>query len=538
MRPVRSLLVLIAAVLALAGCQGKAQREACPAAERCLAYGNDSEPLTLDPGKANLTTEQNDIGDLIVGLTTDGPDATPVPAMARTWEVSADGLVWTFHLRDAQWSDGVPVTAGDFVYGLRRTLDPKTASIYAYLLYVLKNGQAVNEGKAPLSALGASAPDPHTVRIELAHPAPYLLELTKHQSFFPAPKHAVERWGDAWVKPGHYVSNGPFVLTSWRLGDHITLTKNPRFYDAANVCLDRVDVFSASDMVSAERRVARGELDLTTRFQSNRYERLKRVMPGVPRTNVALATSYLSFNTRDRAAFKDIRVRRALSEAIDRDFITGKLLRAGQQSAYAFVPPIVAHYVSHGPQAPWAGKTFAARQAEARALLAAAGYGPARPLRFTMLVASSTDTLLLTEAIQADWAAIGVRADIRQSDPQVSFADYRNRNFDVGVMSWFGDFNDPMTFLGLMKSDTGAQNYGDYKSPAYDALLEAADHEPDAGKRAEILARAEARLLADEGTVPLYFAVNRALVSPRVSGWQGNPPDVHRLRWMCLKGSS
>jgi oligopeptide transport system substrate-binding protein len=536
MRAVRIALVLIAAALALAGCQGKAQREACPAGQKCLAFGNDSEPLTLDPGRANLTTEQNVIGDLIVGLTTDAPDARPVPAIAERWETSPDGLVWTFHLREAQWSDGAPVTADDFVYGLRRTLDPKTASIYAYLLYVLKNGQPVNEGKAPLTALGVSAPDPHTLRVELEHPAPYLLELTKHQSFFPVPRHAVERWGDGWVQPGHYVSDGPFVLSAWRLGDHITLTKNPRFFDAANVCLDRVYVFPTPDLISAERRVARGELDVTTRFQSNRYERLKRVMPGVPRTSPALSTTYLSFNTRDRPAFKDIRVRRALSEAIDREFITRKLMRAGQRPAYAFVPPITSNYVAHGPQAPWAAESFAQRQVEARALLAQAGYGPKRPLKFTLLVSNGSETILLAQAVQADWAEIGVQADLRQSEGQVAFADYRERNFDVGVMAWIGDFDDPMTFLGLMKSDTGAQNYGDYKNPAYDALLDAADHEPDAGKRAQILARAEALLLADEGTAPIYFTVNRALVSPRVTGWQGNPPDFHRLRWMCLKG--
>jgi oligopeptide transport system substrate-binding protein len=183
----------------------------------------------------------------------------------------------------------------------------------------------------------------------------------------------------------------------------------------------------------------------------------------------------------------------------------------------------------------WSTMSFPERQAEARRLLAQAGYGPKRPLKFAILAASSTDTLLLAEAIQADWAAVGVEVEIRQSDSAVAFSEYRNRNFDVGLMSWYGDFNDPLTFLGLMKSDTGAQNYGDYKNPAYDALLLAADHEPDVARRAEILAKAEARLLADEGTMPLYFGVNRSLVSPRVTGWQPNPPDVHRIRWMCLK---
>ena len=529
-------LIALLAVLALSACSNAPQRAACPAGKVCMEYGNNAEPQTLDPQKSNLVDEASIIADLIVGLTTDAPDGHPVAAGATSWETSADGLRWTFHLRDAKWSDGVPVTADDYVFGLRRTLDPKTASIYAYLLYVLKNGQAVNEGKAPLRALGVYARDPKTLEINLEHPAPYLLELTKHQSFFPAPKHAVEKWGEAWVQPGHYISNGPFKLTAWRLGDRITVEKNPYFWDAKNVCLDRVNYYPTPDVVSAERRVARGELDYNSRFQSNRYERLKKTLPGVARADVSLATAYLSFNTRDVAAFKDIRVRRALSESIDREFITAKLMRAGQQPAYSFVPPTVAGYVkSGGPRTRWADMPFTARQAEARALLAKAGYGPKRPLKITILAASNTDTLLLMEAVQSDWREIGVEAKIEQNEAGVAFAAYRNRAFQVGSMSWYGDFNDPVTFLGLLKSDTGAQNYGDYKNPAYDALLAQADQEPDLDKRAHILARAEQLMLDDEGMAPIYFVVNRNLVSQRVTGWQGNAPNFHRTRWMCLK---
>jgi len=419
---------------------------------------------------------------------------------------------------------------------MRRALDPKTASIYAYLLYVIRGAEAVNQGKAPATSLGVDAPDAKTVVIRLEHPAPYLLELTKHLSFFPAPQHVVERYGDGWVQPGRYVSNGPFRLAAWRLGDRITVEKNPYFWDAANVCLDRIDYYPTPDVVTAERRVARGELDLNSRFQSNRYPRLQKTLPGFARTDVSLATAYLGFNTRDYAAFRDLRVRRALSEAIDREFITGKLMRAGQQPAYAFVPPITAHYVQDGPRLRWSALPFAARQAEARALLAAAGYGPKRPLKFTLLSPNTSDTLLLLEAIQADWRAIGVEAKIEQAEGGVAFAAYRNRAFQVGTMSWYGDFNDPVTFLGLLKSDTGAQNYADFKDPGYDALLARADQEADEGKRAQILAVAEQRMLDEEGIAPLFFVVNRNLVSPRVSGWVANAPNFHRARWMCLAG--
>ncbi|MBU1375383.1 MAG: peptide ABC transporter substrate-binding protein [Alphaproteobacteria bacterium] len=526
---------LAALTLALTGCNSAPQRADCPAGQVCLEYGNNSEPQTLDPGKANLVDEASIIGDLMTGLTTDGPDAVPVPGAATHWETSPDGLVWTFHLREAKWSDGVPVTADDFVYGLRRTLDPKIASIYAYLLYVIKGGQAVNEGKAPLDSLGVRALDPRTVQITLEHPAPYLPELLKHQSFFPVPKHVVEKYGDGWVKPGRYVSNGAFKLAAWRLGDRITVVKDPLFYDARNVCIDRVNYYPTPDVVSAERRVARGELDINTRFQSNRYERLKQTMPGVPHTDVSLAISYLSFNTRDVAAFRDIRVRRALSMTVDREFITAKLMRAGQIPAYSFVPAITANYVKDGPRLSWAGMPFAQRQTTAKALLAQAGFTAKRPLKLTITTPNNTDTLLLMEAIQADWRAIGVEVKIEQNESGVAFNAYRNRDFEIGSMSWYGDFNDPVTFLGLFKSDTGAQNYGDYKNPAYDALLAAADQEADAQTRAGILARAEKLIIDDEATIPIFFVVNRNLVSNRVTGWTDNAPNFHRTRWMCLR---
>ena len=529
---VKSLMVL-AAALVLAGCGNKVQRPACPVGKVCLEYGNNAEPLTLDPQKSNLIDEAAIISDLIVGMTTDAPDGSPTPAMATSWETSADGLVWTFHMRDAVWSDGVPVTADDFVYAYRRILAPKTASIYAYLVYLLKNGEAVNQGKALPETLGARALDAHTLQLTLEHPAPYLPEMMKHQSFFPVPKHVIEKYGDAWVQPGRYVGNGPFRLVSWELGNRIQVAKNPKFWDAANVCIDRINYYPTPDLVSAERRVQRGELDINTSFQSNRLAHMNEVMPGYARPHTSLATSYLSFNTRTVKALQDKRVRRALSEAIDREFITRKLMRAGQIPAYSFVPPGTSNYVA-GPKTAWAAMPLVQRQIEARALLAQAGYTAKHPLKLEIKTQNLTDALLLTEAVQADWRAIGVDAAIAQNDTSIAFAAYRNRDFQVGTMSWYADFNDPVTFLGLLKSDVGAQNYGDYKNPAYDALLAQSDQEPDAGKRAAILARAEQVMLDDEGIVPIYFVVNRNIVNPKITGWVANSENFHRARWLCV----
>ena len=534
--PLRLFIPLLAA-LNLMACQEGPSRPACPAGQVCLEFGNNTEPATLDPQQSNLIDEFQVIGDLNVGLTTDAPDGTPIPALAERWEVSPDGLVWTFHLREARWSDGAPITADDFVFAYRRILAPQTASIYAYLVFLLKNGAQVNAGEVPPQALGARALDPRTLELTLDHPAPYLPEMLKHLSFFPVPRHVVEAKGEAWVRPGNYVSSGPYQLVSWRLGEYIEVTKNPYFWDADKVCVDTVRYYPTPDQVTAERRVAAGELDINTGFQSNRLSRIREAMPGYARTHISLATSYLSFNTRGVAAFRDPRVRKALSAAIDRDFITDKLLRAGQVPAYAFVPPGTANYVATGPQTSFAGQSLEARQALARDLLRQAGYGPERPLEVEIKTGNTPDSTLMMQAIQADWQAVGVRVRLVQNEGQIAFAAYRMRDFQVGAMSWYADYNDPLTFLELLKSDTGAQNYGDYANPAYDALLAAANGEPDLEARARLLAEAEALMLSEDALVPLLFVVNKALVAPRVTGWVDNIANFHRARWLCVAGA-
>jgi oligopeptide transport system substrate-binding protein len=530
----------LTALLAACG-QHKALRAPCPAGQLCLEIGNGAEPISLDPPKTTGTWENRILGDLFIGLTQDDPAGLAIPGMARSWSTSPDGKVWTFHLRDASWSDGVPVTADDFVFSFRRLMDPKTASQYAYLLYFITNAEPVNEGKAPLEALGVRAIDPHTLQISLDHPAPYLPEVLKHQITFPVPRHVVERWGDAWVQPEHYVSNGPYKLVAWRLGDRIKLVRNPRFYDAKSVCIDQVDYYPTADPIAAERRVRRGELDVNTDIQSNRVSYLRRPeqMPDYVRVHTFLGVSYLVFNTKDPKlpALSDVRVREALSMALDRDFITAKLARAGETPAYAMVPPGTANYAPPPPPA-WASWPLAKRQAEARALLAAAGYGPGHPLKVEFKHASTPASELEAPSIQADWRAVGVEMTLAEDDTQILYQDLRVRDFRVGTASWVADYDDATSFLGLEQSQTGAQNYGDYDNPAYDALLAKADSESDPRARAAELAAAEQIMIRDVAVLPINFLVNKNLVSPNITGWVDNITDWHRTRWLCLKGHS
>jgi oligopeptide transport system substrate-binding protein len=521
----------------LAGCEPEV-RPACPAGKLCLQAGNQAEPISLDPAKNTSIQGDNVVSDLFVGLVTSDAAGKAIPGAALSWTSSPDGLVWTFKLRPAVWSDGTPVTADDFVYSLRRLQDPKAAIEYSYLAYLVKNAEQVNAGKAPAEALGARAIDPQTLELTLEHPAPYLPELLKHHIFYPVPAHVVRKWGDAWIDPAHFVSNGPFTLGAWKLGDHIRLTKNPRFYDARNVCLDEVYYYPTVDSISAERRVRRGELDLNIDIQSNRiaYLRQPDQIPAYVHTYTWLGVDYLAFNTR-LAKFKDRRVRQALTMAIDRDFIVDKLLRGGMEPAYAFTPPGVANYPG-GVKPYWADWSFERRQAEARRLLAQAGYGPARPLKLEIKHRNTSDPTLFMPAIQADWRSIGVEATLAPNEGQIAYQAYRTRDFEVADASWIADYDDALTFLALMQSSTGAQNYGDYANPVYDGLLLKADNEPDAAKRADYLMQAEKMMLEDAPVAPVYFYISKNLVNPNVTGWIDNVPDHHRKRWLCFKDAA
>ena len=525
--------IALAGILVLGSCSsGGGSRPPCPAGERCLLIGNGSEPNTLDPHRSTGTWEHRILTDLFVGLTQDSPQGHPIPGMATHWETSADGLTWTFHLRDARWSDGVPITADDFVFSLRRIMTPGEASEYAYLLYFIKNAQPVNAGRMPVTELGVRAINPRTLEIRLEHPAPYLLEVASHTTMMPVPRHVVERWGNAWVQPEHFVGNGPYRLVSWRLGDRVAIRRNPQYYDNRNICFDRVEFFPTVDTVSAERRVLNGELDINTNIASSRIPRLRRG-PGAPfvRVHTYLGIAYYTFNNRV-PAFRDRRVRLAINMAIDREFIVNHLLRDGRRPAYTFVPPGIANYTPPPPPA-WSTWTIERRQAEARRLMAEAGYTPQNPLNLELYHVPDPDTAIVAQSVQSDLALVGVRLALRQRDTQLSYQALRARDFQIAGAGWIADFNDAINFLALAQSQTGEQNYGDYNNPEFDRLLALADNEPNVQTRAGYLRRAEEIMLRDMPVIPTTFYVNKNLVNPRITGWVDNAVDRHPSRYLC-----
>jgi oligopeptide transport system substrate-binding protein len=528
-----------ALVLALCAAMASACGEAPPAADsalsdvRVLHRGNSAEPRSLDPHQVQGDWESNIVGDLMMGLTMDGPDGVSVPAAAERWDISDDGLTWTFHLRPHNWSDGTPVTAEDFVYAWRRILDPAIAAPYASLLYIFCNAQAVNSGALPPEELGVRALDVATLELVLEAPAPYLPELMSNFATYPVPRTAIEAHGSEWTRAEHYVGNGPFLLREWVANDHITLEKNPGFYDAANVMIDEVVYYPASDADAGLRRFRAGEFDVLGEFPVSQIDWLRTNMPGAVRIEPFLGVEYIPINV-TRAPLQDVRVREALNLALDRETLTDQVLRLGNLPAYSIVPPGTAHFPG-GNRMAVADFPAQERLARAQGLMEDAGYSPDNRLPLSLLVRStSADARRVPAAIQQMWQDIHVDLEIVPADGAITYSRIQEGDFDLGLVNWIADFNDARNFLFLLMSDGSGKNYARYENSEFDALILEGDRETDPARRGALMAEAEALALADYPWIPVYFLVTRDLVQPHVQGWVTNVEDVNRTRWLSL----
>jgi len=533
--------IIIAPVLAalgLAACGGGEDRATLAeeaAAAGILHRGNTAEPISLDPHKSSGVWENVITGDMFMGLYTESPEAQPIYGMAEAHTVSQDGLTWRFDLRDdVVWSDGEPLTAGDFVFGLQRLLNPETASQYASMLHVVKGARAVNEGAASPETLGVTAIDDDTLEIELEYPAPYLPGLLTHYVTFPVPEHVVAEHGAAWIQPENIEVNGAFKLQEWRTNNYVHVTKNERFFDAENVCLNEIYYYPTNDNNAAVRRLRAGELHLNTEFPGQKIEELREQLPGYVRVSPYLSTTYYAFNS-EQAPFDDRRVREALAMAVDREFIVEEILRAGQIPAYTFVPPGIANYESTATLW-WQDLSMEERRERARELLIEAGFGPDNPLRFEYTHRNTSDNPRVAPVVQADWQAIAdwVEVDISGIETQIHYANLRAGAFEVADAGWTADFNDARNFLYLLESTTGQMNYGRYSNPEFDALMRESDLLLDLEARAEVMAEAEQVMLNDMPVVPMWIFVTKNLVSPDITGWEDNVVDIHRSRYLCF----
>jgi len=534
----RRVLGLVAAMwfaVAVAGCSG--EREFKPrnygqiggesgkelAAEQVLRKDNGTEPQTLDAHRAQGVPASNILRDLYEPLVMTGPDAALIPGAAESWTMSDDGVVYTFRLRaDGRWSNGDPVTAGDWVFSLRRGVDPATLSIYSGILFPIKNAAAIKNGELPPEALGVRALDARTLEITLENPTPYFLGLLNHSMAYAVHPPSVREHGDKFARPGTLVGNGAYVLKDWVVQSHIELERNPQYRDNDSTTIDRVIYYAVENTDAAFARYRADELDFTDTVPLRQLEYIKQAMADEFYMAPYLGTYYYGINTQHPDFAGKPGLRRALSMAIDREILTGKIAGGSVLPAWGWVPA-VAGYQQQRPD--WADWSRERQLAEAKRLYAEAGHGPDNPLVVEILYNTLQDHKRIAIAVGAMWKqALGVQTRLLNQEWKVFLQNRTLGNTQVFRSGWIGDYNDANTFAELLHSEN-AQNDSNWSNARYDELIEAAARETDLDKRALLLQEAEGILLRETPLIPIYFYTSKRLIKPWVGGYQPNVMD-------------
>jgi oligopeptide transport system substrate-binding protein len=530
-------LVLVLTALLIAGCGGDASStgandtstDASNNEGVVFHRGNGSEPDTLDPHRSEETSASEVLRDLYEGLTTEDIDANITPGQAERWELSNEGKTYTFYLREnAKWSNGDPVVAEDFVAGLQRTVDPQTISSYAQILDMIVNAPEIRQGNLPKEKLGVKAISNKILEVQLNAPTPYFLGLLNHSSTYPIHRASWLEHGDKFAKAGNMISNGAYQLKEWVVASHIKLVRNPLYYGNADVQIDTVYHYPTEDISAELKRYRAGELDFTDQIPNNQYRFINENLRDEFYVAPYLSTYYYVFDT-TQAPFNDVKLRQALSMAIDRKIVVEKVTGVGEVAAYGFVPPPINNYRAY--QYDWADWPREKQIAEARRLYAEAGYSEENPLVTEIRYNTSENHKKIAVAISAMWKQVlGADVKLLNEEWKVFLQSRKNKDvWEIVRYGWVGDYNDAFTFAEIMHSTHG-QNDSGYSSPVYDDLVQRAAIETDLSKRADLLSEAERVMLNEYPLMPIYFYVTKHLVKPHVKGFKPTIMDHNYSR--------
>lgn len=493
------------------------------------------EPASLDPLKAVGLPEIQVIRDLFEGLTNQDAQGKIVPGVAQSWS-SSDNKTWVFTLRNnARWSNGDPVTAQDFVYSWQRLVDPKNSSAFAWFagLSGIENAAAITKGEMTPDKLGVVAQSKNQLKVTLDRPVPWFPALVANVALFPVPQKIIAQQGDSWTSPGKLVGNGAYQLSERVVNEKIVLTRNPHYWCDAHSVLTKVTFVPINEESSATKRYRSNDIDITESFPKNMYALLKKTLPGEVYTPDQLGTYYYAFNTQ-KGPTADVRVRKALSWSIDRKVIAEKVLGTGEKPAWHFTPDVTAGFKPL--------PTFMQQHdqnslnAQAKSLLAAAGYGPGKPLKLKLLYNTSESHQKIAIAVASMWKKnLGVDVTLENQEWK-TYIDSRNSgNFDVIRASWVGDYNEPSTFLNLLTSGNSS-NIARFNNADYDAVIAKASRETSDQVRNSDYNRAE-QILAEQAPIaPIYQYTNGRLIKPWVKGYPiTNPEDVAYSRELWIE---
>jgi oligopeptide transport system substrate-binding protein len=530
----KAILLLITVALlfsVFAGCskdEKAVEAEVSPAAAEPVVFrlDNGTEPESLDPAVVEGVPEHNIHIALFEGLVTYNPKTLGAePGVAKSWEVSDDALTWTFHLReDAVWSDGVGITAQQFVGSWLRFMAPETAAVYAYLpAMIIKGAAAYNAGEGAAEDVAIRALDDYTFQFELTGPAPYALGMLTHYAFSVVPLHAIEKYGDKWTRPENMVSNGPFNLKSWTPQDKLVVEKSTTYWDRDAVRLDEIVFFPIDDQNTATNMYLSGEMDWLSETPPNQLDKMKLDKGYV--TNAAFIMYYYQFN-QTKPPFDDVRVRKAFTMAIDRQELVDQVTRGGQFPAYGLTPPLPGLYP--------AVVAFEEDYDEARALLAEAGYPGGKGFPKTSILYNTSETHKnIAQYVQQKWSEVlGVDVEIENQEWATYLDNKQNQNFEVARAGWQGDYVDPNTFLTDLLFSGSGNNDGKYASAEFDALLAKAATLPDGQERYDVLAQAEQLAIGEDCAVmPFYYYSKSNWIDTDVwGGWFPTIQDMHPFK--------
>lgn len=520
--------------------------------DRTLLMNNMAEPAQLDPAMQTSVEDQRLTLALFEGLTSYHPKTLqPVEGIAHKWTVSSDGCQYTFSLRPSLWSDGERLTATDFLYSFQRVLTPPDgkdrtfgiaqeffiASPYAEMLFCLEGAENYHAGRSlDFNTVGIKLVDELTLQLTLVAPLPWFLELLCFPTFQPVPRHVVEVHRKEWTRPGRMVGNGPFQLKERRIGDHVRVTRNTHYHAAADVFLNSIVYFSTDQIDTALDQFLCGETHWVRGFNPKKIRgwRADPELSGALVSAPYLGTYFYRFNVKQKP-LDDVRVRKALALAVDREKLVKYVLGLGEEPASGIVAPCLegSHdWIPPGPR----GQVFDPERA--RALLAEAGYGNGRG--FPHLVLSyNTDikNKAVAEVVQQMWKdTLGISIELLNREKRVHMSEERAGNYAISRGSWIGDFSDPYTFLEFMRG-SGSNNRTGWSNPKFNKLLESSLFETSPRKRLAMLAEAETILSGDDVPLLLLFHYRSAnVIQPGLfEGIHPTGRDLHPPRYIRRK---
>ncbi|WP_163833844.1 peptide ABC transporter substrate-binding protein [Spartinivicinus ruber] len=492
------------------------------AKQQVFFRGIGAEPSSLDPQLVEGSPGGFVVRDLFEGLVTEDETGKIIPGQAASWTVSQDKIVYTFKLRDnARWSNGDTVAADDFVFTFRRAVDPQLGSSYGWYIDLIgvKNADAIIKGTKKPETLGIRAIDNKTLEITLKHPLSYFIKTLAHYTTFPVHPATVKKYGEKWTQPEHIVTNGPYTLTKWVVNERMEAKRNPHYWDNDNTVIEQVTYLPIESANTELNRYKAGELHWTREIPEDHYQKLKKTITAEVKSHGIVSTYFYAFNTQ-KPPFDNVKVRKALYLATDRDILAKKVLGMGEIPAYSLTPPYIDGYVAPGN--PFAKMTQQQRNTAANKLLAEAGYNQEKPLTFELLYNTNESHKRIALAVSAMWKQNlkHIKVNLINQEWKTFLSTKRQGQFELARYGWNGDYNEPSTMLSVMASTSGA-NDGKYNNPKYDELLTKA---ATATNPTPYYQEAEKLLVTDFPIIPFYYYVSRNLLKPHVKGYLNKNP--------------